>query len=119
METRRIWRLLGCAAIALLLAGCFKVNMDLEVSADDMVSGTAVIAVDESLLELSGQSVDDLFAEMDLSDLPEGSTAEPYEEDGFVGQRITIEAVPLVRVRRERDPFGRGDGGRPEHRAGG
>ena len=69
METRRIWRLLGCAAIALLLAGCFKVNMDLEVSADDMVSGTAVIAVDESLLELSGQSVDDLFAEMDLSDL--------------------------------------------------
>ena len=46
METRRIWRLLGCAAIALLLAGCFKVNMDLEVSADDMVSGTAVIAVD-------------------------------------------------------------------------
>ena len=95
METRRIWRLLGCAAIALLLAGCFKVNMDLEVSADDMVSGTAVIAVDESLLELSGQSVDDLFAEMDLSDLPEGSTAEPYEEDGFVGQRITIEAVPL------------------------
>ena len=95
METRRIWRLLGCAAIALLLAGCFKVNMDLEVSADDMVSGTAVIAVDESLLELSGQSVDDLFAEMDLSDLPEGSTAEPYEEDGFVGQQITIEAVPL------------------------
>ena len=48
METRRFWRLLGCAAIALLLAGCFKVNMDLEVSADDMVSGTAVIAVDES-----------------------------------------------------------------------
>ncbi len=95
METRRFWRLLGCAAIALLLAGCFKVNMDLEVSADDMVSGTAVIAVDESLLELSGQSVDDLFAEMDLSDLPEGSTAEPYEEDGFVGQRITIDAVPL------------------------
>ena len=76
METRRIWRFLGGAAIALLLAGCFRVNMDLEVAAENTVSGTAVIAVDESLLELSGQSVDDLFADMDLSDLPAGSTSE-------------------------------------------
>jgi hypothetical protein len=54
-----------------------------------------VIAVDESLLELSGQSVDDLFADMDLSDLPAGSDAEPYREDGFVGQQVTFESVPL------------------------
>jgi hypothetical protein len=95
METRRIWRALGGVALALLLAGCFKVNMNLDVATDDTVSGNAVIAVDESLLELSGQSVDDLFAEMDLSDLPEGSSAEPYREDGFVGQQITFESVPL------------------------
>jgi hypothetical protein len=94
MKTR-LWRVLGCAAIALLLAGCFKVNMDLDVTPDNTVSGTAVIAVDESLLELSGQSVDQLFADMDLSDLPPGSEAEPYEEDGFVGQQITFEEVPL------------------------
>ena len=54
-----------------------------------------MIAVDESLLELSGQNVDDLFADMDLSDLPAGSTSERYEEDGFVGQTITFDAVPL------------------------
>jgi LppM domain len=95
MQTRRIRRALGSLAIALLLAGCFKVNINLDVAADDTVSGTAVIAVDESLLELSGQSVDDLFADMDLSDLPAGSDAEPYREDGFVGQQVTFESVPL------------------------
>jgi hypothetical protein len=95
MKTRRLRRLLGSAALALLLASCFRVNMDLEVAPDNTVSGSAVIAVDESLLELSGQSVDQLLADMDLSDLPPGSTAEPYEEDGFVGQEVTFEEVPL------------------------
>jgi hypothetical protein len=95
MGTRRAVRVLGSAAMALLLAGCFKVNMDLEVAADDTVSGSAVIAVDESLLELTGQNVDDLFADMDLSELPDGSVPEPYREDGFVGQQITFESVPL------------------------
>lgn len=95
MDIRRLLRLLGVAAIAVLLAGCFRVNMDIEVTENDTVSGTAVIAVDESLVELSGQSVDQLFADMDLSDLPAGSTAEEYREDGFVGQQITFDDVPL------------------------
>ena len=60
--------MLGSAALAVLLAGCFKVNMDLDVTAENTVSGTAVVAVEESLLELSGQNVDQLFADMDLSD---------------------------------------------------
>jgi hypothetical protein len=95
MKSRRFRRVLGSAALALLLAGCFKVNMDLDVAADNTVSGTAVVAVEQSLLELSGQSVDQLFADMDLSDLPPGSEAAPYDEDGFVGQQITFEEVPL------------------------
>lgn len=95
MKTRRFGHVLGSGALAVLLAGCFKVNMDLDVTADNTVSGTAVVAVDESLLELSGQNVDQLFADMDLSDLPPGSTADPYEEDGFVGRQITFEDVPL------------------------
>ena len=95
MKTRRFRRVLGCAALAVLLAGCFKVNMDLDVTADNTVSGTAVVAVEESLLELSGQNVDQLLADMDLSDLPPGSEAEPYEEDGFVGRQITFEEVAL------------------------
>src|SRR5688572_32506219 len=95
MRTRRFGRVLGSGVLAVLLAGCFKVDMDLDVTADNTVSGTAVVAVEESLLELSGQNVDQLFADMDLSELPPGSSAEPYEEDGFVGRQITFEDVPL------------------------
>jgi hypothetical protein len=88
-------RTLALIAVALLLAGCVRVNMDLDVSAQNTVSGTAVLAVDKNLVELSGQSVDDLFSSADLSNLPQGATVDPYDEDGFVGQQITFDAVPL------------------------
>jgi hypothetical protein len=96
MNRRRLGRLLGMGALALLLAGCFKVNMDVEVTPKNTVSGTAIIAVDESLLELSGQTADQLFKSMDLSDLPPGATTDRYQEDGFVGQTITFDEVPLA-----------------------
>lgn len=96
MNVRRLGRLLGVCAFALLLSGCFKVNMDVEVSPENTVSGTAVIAVDESLLELSGQSADQLFKDMDLSSLPAGATTDKYQEDGFIGQQITFSDVPLA-----------------------
>ncbi|MDQ4107220.1 MAG: hypothetical protein M3138_00225 [Actinomycetota bacterium] len=95
MNARTLGRILCSGALALLLTGCFKVNMDVEVSPENTVSGSAIIAVDESLLELSGQSADQLFREMDLSDLPAGATSERYEEDGFIGQEITFEEMPL------------------------
>ena len=96
MNVRRLGRLLGLAVLALLLAGCFKVNMDVEVSPGNTVSGTAIIAVDENLLQLSGQSADQLFKDMDLSNLPAGATTDKYQEDGFVGQQITFADVPLA-----------------------
>jgi hypothetical protein len=95
MNVRRLGRILGCAMLVLLLAGCFKVNMDMEVSPENTVSGSAIIAVDESLLQLSGQSAEQLFREMDLSDLPAGASSDRYEEDGFVGQEISFDDIPL------------------------
>jgi hypothetical protein len=95
MNGRTLGRLLGVLALALVLTGCFKVDMDIEVTPENDVSGTAVIAVDESLLQLTGQSADQLFQEMDLSDLPPGATTERYEQDGFIGQQITFSDVPL------------------------
>ena len=96
MNVRRLGRILGAGALALLLAGCFKVNMDIDVTPENTVTGTAIIAVDESLLELSGQTADQLFEDMDLSDLPAGATMDKYQEDGFVGQTITFDEVPLA-----------------------
>ena len=110
MNVRKLGRLLGMAAFALLLTGCFKVNMDVEVSPENTVSGTAIIAVDESLLELSGQSADQLFKDMDLSQLPAGATTDTYQEDGFVGQQITFNDVPLAEFSGNNSLSGTGTG---------
>jgi hypothetical protein len=93
---RAAGRLAGIGALAPLLAACVKVDMELEVSPENTVSGNAVLAVDQNLLELSGQSADQLFEDMDTSTLPPGASVEPYEDDGFVGQQITFDAVSLT-----------------------
>ena len=92
---RKAARPLAYGMVALLLAGCVKVDMNLEVSPENTVDGEAVLAVDQSLIELSGQSPDQLFQDLDLSDLPEGATVEPYEDEGFVGQQVNFDGVPL------------------------
>lgn len=110
MNVRRLGRFLGMGALALLLAGCFRVNMNIDVTPENTVSGTAIIAVDESLLELSGQTADQLFKDMDLSDLPAGATTDRYQEDGFVGQTITFEEVPLAEFTGNNSLSGAGGG---------
>jgi hypothetical protein len=92
---RAALRPLAYGTIALLLAGCVKVDMALEVSPDNTVSGQAILAVDQSLVELSGQTAEELFKDLDLSDLPRGASVEPYEGDGFVGQQVNFDEVAL------------------------
>ena len=99
----RIGRVVAVGAVALLLTGCIKLDMDLDVSADDTVSGTVVFAFSKQLLELTGQSADELFkggATSLPSDVP-GTTTAPYEDDQFVGQKITFDHVELSRFNTE------------------
>jgi hypothetical protein len=111
MNVRVAGRLLALGAMALLLAGCFKVNMDVEVTPENTVSGTAIIAVDASILQLTGQNADQLLEDMDLSsDLPAGASVDPYEEDGFVGQEITFAEVSLEDFRGNGTLSGSGTG---------
>ena len=94
---------MAVGGVALLLTGCIKLDMDLDVSADDTVSGTVVFAFSKQLLQLTGQSVDELFkdgASSLPSDAPGTSTA-PYEDDRFVGQKITFDHVELSRFNAE------------------
>jgi hypothetical protein len=93
--TRAGLRVLALGALALLLSACIKVDMDLDVAPDNTVSGSAVLAVDQNLVELSGQTADQLFQDVDLSNLPPGATVTPYEDEGFVGQEVTFDDVPL------------------------
>ena len=111
MKASSLTRLLGTAALALLLTGCFRVNFDLEVSPENTVAGTAVIAVDQDLLELSGQSVDQFFSEADLSDLPANASIDDYEDDGFVGKQVTFDDVPLDEFQQNETLSGAGASG--------
>jgi hypothetical protein len=84
-------------ALAVLLTGCIKLNMDLGINADDTVDGTVVLGVQKELLQLTGQSVEDLLGEADLIPTgPTGVVVEPYEDDEFVGQQIIFENLPIA-----------------------
>jgi LppM domain len=83
-------------ALALVLTGCIKLNMDLVINSDDTVSGVVQFGVQKELLELTGQSVDDLLGEVPLpSDAP-GVTTEPFEDEEFAGQQFNFESVPIA-----------------------
>jgi hypothetical protein len=105
MTKRLALRSLALAAMALLLASCFKVDMNLDVSQDNTVSGSAVIAVDKQLVALSGQNVDDLFKNADPTNLPPGASIAPYDDGDFVGQEITFDSVPLEKFSGANDPL--------------
>ncbi len=92
---RTVGRVMAVAVLALLMSACLKLDMNLDVSSDDTVSGTIVFAVQKQLLELSGQSVDAIFSDTPLpSDTP-GVTVGDYEDDQFAGKEFTFDAVPL------------------------
>jgi hypothetical protein len=98
-------RIAALAALALLMSACLKLDMDLEVTADNTVNGSVIFAVERSVLDLAGGSVEDfLGTDAPLpSDVP-GVSVEDYDEGDFVGQRYTFDAVPLERFNEGSDP---------------
>jgi len=97
--TRRwtaIARLGALAMLALVLSACIKLDMALTVNPEDTVDGTIIFGINKQLIELSGQSPDDLLSEAPIPTDVEGVTSEPYEDDEFQGQEITLDASALT-----------------------
>jgi hypothetical protein len=95
-RARTAGRVCAFLALAVLLTGCIKLNVDLGINADDTVDGAVVLGVQKELLELTGQSAEDLLGDADL--IPTGATGvvvEPFEDDEFVGQQIIFEDLPI------------------------
>jgi hypothetical protein len=89
------WALL--AAFVFLLTGCLKLDMQLDVQADDTVNGSVVFAVNKDVLSMTGGSFEDLIGDQGVpfpSDI-EGVTTEEYDDGEFVGQQYTFEGVAL------------------------
>lgn len=90
--------LLMLAAATLLLTGCLRVEMSIALSPDDTADGSFLIAVEKGAGEGFGVSDDALVDELTSSsdtDFATG-TVEPYEDEKYVGQRITFAGEPLA-----------------------
>ncbi len=94
------------AALALLLTGCLKLDMDLAIQTDDTVDGAVVFAVNKDVLELTGGSIEDLTGgETPFPSDVEGVTTEEYDDGEFAGQRFSFDGVPIgVFASNEDDP---------------
>lgn len=101
-RARTIGRLAAIGLLALLLSACLKLDMDLEVSSDDTVSGRVIFAVQRELLDLAGGSVEDILGtDAPLPEDVEGVTVEEYEDDEFAGQQFNFDSVPLSEFNQE------------------
>lgn len=89
-----------CAVAVLLLAGCVKVDGDLEIDTGT-VSGTVLVAVSSSWSVANGQdptTLTDALAE-ELAAAPDaGVTGEPYDDGEFVGLTMRLDDVPIDRT---------------------
>ncbi len=89
------------AATLVLLTGCIKLDMDLKVTQDGMVSGSYIVALDRSVLQLTGQDADQFYEQtasgIDRSNLPPGATVDvaKYDEGNFVGAKVTFSGLPV------------------------
>ena len=73
------------------LSGCFKLDMDMTVNSDDTLDGVVILAINEQLADMAEEDSD-----LTEEDLPEGATIEEYDEDGFVGQKVTLDDVSMA-----------------------
>jgi hypothetical protein len=92
---RSSWRAAAACMLIMLMTGCIKLNMDLQLQSDDTVNGSVIFALNKQLLELTGKSFDDLTGGQAV--VPSGVPvqASDYEDDQYSGKRYTFEDVPI------------------------
>jgi hypothetical protein len=99
MSLRRV--LPALVLLAVVLTGCLKMDMDIEVTSDDTVSGTLILAFPKALFGAAGQDPDDLL-QGGFGDA-EGVTTEPYDDGEWVGQEYRFDGMPLSAFNESQD----------------
>lgn len=103
MQTRRILGATALAAAAAVsLAGCVKMDMQLELQSDDTVDGSMIVAVSSEMAALMGQDPTTIAEELggDTIDMSEGADVrqEAYDDGEYVGTKITFEGESLTGI---------------------
>jgi hypothetical protein len=78
---------------ALALTGCIKVDLSMTINENDTVDSDVVIAFANTFAHELGMTPDEMWQAVSGQlgeNMPEGTTVEPYAEDGFTGSRITL-----------------------------
>lgn len=102
MARRLTWLARACVVGTLVLAlgGCLRYHVDLSVSADQRVSGTVVVAIKTTDPGLARRAVSI------PADLADRVTSTHYDQDGYLGQRITLRRLTFGQVARLFDEAG-------------
>jgi hypothetical protein len=101
MTRQTVGRIAAAATIALSLSGCIKLNVDLTLQPDNTIDGTMIVAVNQAILQLSGQDpkalADDLNKQILKGDSKlETVRTEAYSDGTFVGTKITFLDEPIT-----------------------
>jgi hypothetical protein len=91
-------RALAAAALIGVLTGCLKIDMALDLNEDATVNGEIIFAVTDELVQLTGQSRDELIEQFQadvMRDAPRGVTQQPYRAQGLAGTRLILDDVAL------------------------
>jgi hypothetical protein len=96
-SSRKIGALALAMIVLVLTAGCMKLDMTLEVSNQDTVSGNVTFAISKSLAEMGEENggeagvpaTDNLFG----GDV--NAEVTPFDDGKFVGSTYKLDAVPL------------------------
>ena len=105
------WKLALVAGLAVaVLSGCMRFSADLNVSADNTVSGTFVVAVEKGTGDTYGTSDKELATEI-WGDYPRSSAFQDadigtYDKDGYRGITVTFADEPLTSFAPTDDEWG-------------
>ena len=102
------------ALCSIALTGCFRVELAIKVNEDGSGVISTLLAIEDqfvdALSDLGGLSGDSADIENSLGtlfeDAPPNAVVEEYSEDGFTGQRMTIEVPDIVQGLQNPQIFG-------------
>lgn len=92
-------RALTGALLALVLAGCVRLDLQTTLTDHGTADGTLVIALADDAVGAFGGDPADVWAEYQdevVGDVPDTVTEEPYAEDGHTGSRYVFDDEPVA-----------------------